>query len=201
MIADPPPDKDPDNPAVPAPAELDALWDNYHDRAGSSSTRLLELCYQQLRGIARRLLARDSAAVLLMPTELVNEAAMRIMRLERMKFNDRVHFLATAAHVMRQVLLDEVRRSRASKRQVSKVTTSFLKDLPAAEALVDFEDMDEALKRLAEVAPDYARVVELRFFVGLTIEEIAEVMGVSDSTVKRNWRAARAWLMDQLLTV
>jgi RNA polymerase sigma factor (TIGR02999 family) len=187
-------------PPLPEPEALAALWDDYQRQNSPSGTKLLELCYQQLRVIARRLLSRDSASVLLMPTELVNEAAMRIMRLDRMRFNDRVHFLATAAHVMRQVLLDEVRRSKASKRRVSKVTTSFLKDLAAPDALIDFEDMDEALKRLAEVAPDYARVVELRFFVGLTIEEIADVMGVSDSTVKRNWRAARAWLLDQLIT-
>lgn len=186
--------------ALPPVQELDELWQGYVAGDARASNRLLEMCYQQLRVIARRYLARDNAAALLMPTELVNEAALRIMRLDRMRFNDRAHFLATAAHIMRQVLLDEVRKARSGKRQHQRVTTSIAADMPAA-IMVDFEDLDAALTRLSSVSPDYARIVELRFFVGLTIEEIAEVDGVSDSTVKRQWRAARAWLLDQLATV
>jgi RNA polymerase sigma factor (TIGR02999 family) len=168
-------------------------------RAGSQPAReqLLEMCYSELRMLARRLLAGDSSSYRLQPTELANEAALRVLKLDRMEWNDRAHFLATAATVMRQALIDEVRRFRADKRTPVDILTTLI-DTGVGTAELDLERLDESLRRLAAVSPDRARLVELRFFVGLTVDATAEVLGSSAATVKRQWDAARAWLLRDL---
>ena len=174
-----------------------ALWQAA--RAGSTEARdrLLEMCYSELRILARRMLAGDSISSHLQPTELTNEAALRVLKLDRMEWNDRAHFLATAATVMRQALLDEVRRFRADKRQMPPVMTTFVDPgIPTIE--LDLEKLDASLRRLAAVLPENARLVELRFFVGLTIEAAADALGISAATVKRRWDASRAWLLRDL---
>jgi RNA polymerase sigma factor (TIGR02999 family) len=158
--------------------------------------QLLTLYYQELRIIARRLLRGEGDKLLLQPTELAHEAAMRLIRLERMSWNDVPHFLATAARVMRQVFLDEVRRAKAQKRQAPALT--LWPDAMSDETPFDIEALDAALVRLEAISPERARVVELRFYTGLSIEEIALACGISDRTVKRQWRAARAWLLTEL---
>lgn len=174
-----------------------ALWAGYRQGDLSAQEQLLAMYYEELRRIARRILHGDGGVVLFQPTELVNEAALRLMGLTRMSWNDRAHFLATAARVMRQVLLDEVRRALALKRQPPVLQTRW-PDPHEAERSVDIQALDAALTELAAFSPERARIVELRFYVGLTIEEIAETLGVSDRTVKRQWRTARAWLLEQL---
>lgn len=174
-----------------------ALWREAVAGSQPARERLLELCYAELRSLARRMLAGDSAAYRLQPTELANEAAIRVLRLDRMEWTDRAHFLATAATVMRQALLDEVRRFRAAKRQAPAVLTTWL-DPGVATLDLDLERLDRSLRRFVEVSPERARIVELRFFAGLTIEETAEVVGVSPATVKRQWDASRAWLLRDL---
>lgn len=159
-----------------------------------SREELLQLCYQELRTLAQRMLAGDSASLRLQPTELANEAVLRVLKLDRMSFNDRAHFLATAATVMRQALLDEVRRFRAGKRQAPSIMTTWF-DPGVATIDLDLERLDAALTRLATVSPERARLVELRFFAGLTIEETSDVLQISPATVKRQWDAARAWLL------
>jgi RNA polymerase sigma factor (TIGR02999 family) len=173
------------------------LWQEARSGSQPARERLLEMCYSELRMLARRLLAGDSSAYRLQPTELANEAALRVLKLDRMEWNDRAHFLATAATVMRQALIDEVRRFRADKRQPVDVLTTLV-DPGVGTAELDLERLDEALRRLAEVSPERARLVELRFFVGLTVEATAEVLGSSPATVKRQWDAARAWLLRDL---
>jgi RNA polymerase sigma factor (TIGR02999 family) len=168
----------------------------YANAGPAEREQLLTLYYQELRTIARRLLRGEGDALLLQPTELAHEAAMRLIRLERMSWNDVPHFLATAARVMRQVFLDEVRRARAQKRQVPALT--LWPDAMPDEAPFDIEALDAALVRLEAISPERARVVELRFYTGLSIEEIAVTCGISDRTVKRQWRAARAWLLTEL---
>jgi RNA polymerase sigma factor (TIGR02999 family) len=159
--------------------------------------RLLELCYSELRTLARRMLAGDSASCRLQPTELANEAVLRVLKLDHMQWNDRAHFLATAATVMRQALIDEVRRFRAGKRQAPAVMTTLVDNgVPTVE--LDLERLNDSLVRLAEVSPERARLVELRFFVGLTIEATAGELGISPATVKRRWDASRAWLLRDL---
>lgn len=159
--------------------------------------RLLALYYQDIRAIARRLMRRDAAANLLQPTELAHEAAMRLMKLERMNFQSVPHFLATAARVMRQALLDEVRRALAKKRQNQPLLTVW-PDAQPTDTGLDLEALDRALQKLETISPERARVVELRFFGGLTLEEVAEVQGVSARTIKRQWQVARIWLLAEL---
>ena len=150
--------------------------------------------YQELRHAAARLLAREAPTLTLQPTELVNEAAIRVMKLNRMSWHDRQHFFATGARVLRQAMLDEIRRRRALKRRMPDVV---IDDGEGASA-IEIEFLDSALSRLEAIAPDLARIVELRFFVGLGIGEIATITELSDRTVKRRWQAARMWLAAEI---
>jgi RNA polymerase sigma factor (TIGR02999 family) len=177
--------------------EAGRLWREAAAGSKRSREQLLEMCYSQLRMLARRMLSGDSSAYRLQPTELANETALRVLKLDRMDWRDRAHFLATAATVMRQALIDEVRRFRAAKRQAPAVFTTWV-DPGIATVEVDLERLDSSLRRLAEVAPERARLVELRFFVGLTIEATAEILAISPATVKRQWDASRAWLLRDL---
>jgi RNA polymerase sigma factor (TIGR02999 family) len=179
--------------AAPVP-EAEQLWRETVGGSDSARTQLLELCYNELRQLARRMLSGDSASVRLQPTDLVHDAVLRLLRLDRMQFADRTHFLATAATVMRQALLDEVRRFRAQKRQTPAKVTTWL-DPGVATVELDLEMLDRSLTRFSEVSPERARLVELRFFAGLTIDETAGTLGISPATVKRQWDAARAWLL------
>lgn len=160
--------------------------------------RLLAQHYDEFRRIARRVLQGDGPKLQIQPTDLAHEAALRVLKLERFEPRDRVHFLAVAARVMRQVLLDEVRRARAAKRRPPIQTGWFDPEGRPSHPALDIEAFDEALKRLFEIDPERARVVELRFYAGLTLEEVAEATGDSLSTVKRRWRVARAWLVQAL---
>lgn len=192
--------------ALPPAAEAARLWTAFHAGDADAREQLLAHCYAELRRIARRVLGGEGPQRPLQPTELVNEAALRLLRLERMQFADRRHFLATAARVMRQVLLDEVRRARAGKRGAGVVTRwQEIHDIAVPDVhdardapCVDLEALDAALTRLQEVSAERARVVELRYYVGLTLEEIAVETGVSLRTVKRQWQSARAWLLAEL---
>lgn len=159
--------------------------------------KLINTLYPQLRASAARMLRYDASVLTLQPTELVHEAAMRLIRLDRLRWQDRAHFLAICSRVMRQVIVDQARRVRANKRQHLSVTTSWLKNQAAPEP-IDAEALDQALTRLAEVSPERAQIVELRFFVGLDVREIAHVTQTSERTVKRHWQSARAWLLEAL---
>lgn len=159
---------------------------------------LLGAVYQELRRLARHLLAGDRMRAQLAPTELVHGAALKLIGQAQVSARDRAHFLAYAGQVMRQVLVDHVRRERAAKRDAGTLVTlvSSLPDEPRSD--IDVEALHEALERLAEVSPELARLVERRYFAGLTVEQIAELDGSSTATVKRQWRSARAWLHDAL---
>lgn len=159
---------------------------------------LLASLYQELRRLARQLLAGDRMRYQIAPTELVHGAALKLMGQAQVSARDRAHFLAYSGQVMRQVLIDQVRRDGAAKRDGGTQVTlvSGLAEEPAAG--VDVESLHQALERLAEVSPALAQLVERRYFGGLTIEQIAELDGSSTATVKRQWRTARAWLRDAL---
>lgn len=154
---------------------------------------LLVDSYGELRTIARRILAAEGRRGLIDPTELANEASMRLLKLDRMQFEDRPHFLALAARVVRQTLLDEIRRNAASKRRAPEATL-----WPDESDPVDIEALGDVLQELERVSPEHARLVDMRFFSGLTLEEIAALENVSLSTMKRRWMAARAWLLDAM---
>jgi RNA polymerase sigma factor (TIGR02999 family) len=155
---------------------------------------LLVAHYAEFRRVAGCVLNGDALALQIQPTDLAHEAAIRIAGFDRTSVNGRTHFLALSARVMRQILVDEIRRMRARKRQAPPVETQW----PGAARPIDIEALDGALTKLEEVSPERARLVERRFFAGLTIEEIAVLDDVSESTVKRQWRAARAWLAAEL---
>ena len=178
--------------------EIGTLWRGFNAGDPRAQEKLLALHYDEVRRIARRVLRGEGAKLQLQPTELAHEAALRVLQFDRVQLKNRTHFLAVSAKVMRQVLLDEVRQSRAAKRTPPDQTAWFYPEGSPAQTRLDLESFDDAMKRLAAIDPERARVVELRFYVGLTLEEVAEQTGDSLSTVKRRWRVARAWLMQDL---
>jgi RNA polymerase sigma factor (TIGR02999 family) len=162
--------------------------------------RLLPLVFDELRRLAASYLRRERAGHTLQPTALVNEAYLRLVDQEGAQWQNRAHFFGIAANLMRQILVDHARQRSADKRGGSQLQRL---SLTQAERLVRQEELDvlalnEALERLAEFDPQQARIVELKFFGGLTIEETAEVLGVSHATVEREWKLARAWLRREL---
>lgn len=157
---------------------------------------LLNACYADMRRMARRILFGDGVAQVIQPTELANEAAIRLLRSNLAGVTGQGHLLAYAARTMRQVLIDEARRLGAGKRQRPDMMTVFPDD--PARGLVNLEDLDRALEELAGHSPDYARIVELRFMLGLSVAETVEATGLSHRTVLRRWNAARLWLLERL---
>jgi RNA polymerase sigma factor (TIGR02999 family) len=170
-------------------------------RAGDATAlqRLIPLVYRELRSVARRCLRRERSGFTLQTTALVNEAYLRLVQSSRVQWRDRAHFFAMAAQLMRRVLVDAARRRLYQKRGGGR-TRVLLEDAEPTTAArpVELLAVDEALDRLARFSPRKARVVELRFFAGLTIEETAAVLNVSVDVVKREWRTAKLWLAHAL---
>ena len=161
--------------------------------------RLVPLVYDELRRIASRRLRGESPGHPLQATALVHEAYLRLVDLDRMTLTSRAHFFGVAATLMRQVLVDHARRQRADKRGGGVTLLSLDEALPAAwTTSMDVLALDEALDALSAIDSRQCRVVELRFFAGLTIDEAAEALGVSPATVEREWALAKAWLYRQL---
>jgi len=161
--------------------------------------RLMPLVYEELRNIARRHLSREDPAHTLQSTALVHEAYLRLVDQQRVQWQNRAHFFAVAAQLVRRILLDHARRQNAEKRGGKATVLTLDEGLVAEpERDIDLVALDEALNALAELDPQQARVVELRFFAGLTIAETAEAMGISGTTVQRDWITAKAWLFDRL---
>ncbi|MCU0759745.1 MAG: ECF-type sigma factor [Steroidobacteraceae bacterium] len=170
-------------------------------RSGDEAARrtLLGLCYTELRRLAHRLL-RSDVAPHLRPSEIVHEAAQRVLDVDRMEWRERAHFLATAAAMMRQALVDEVRRYRATRQATPPVTTT-MDESGEGVAPLDLEQFDAALRELQAIDAERARLVELRVFAGLTVEEAAEVLEFSPVTIRRRWDVSRAWLLRRLAAV
>lgn len=169
-------------------------------RGGDSSAleRLIPLVYRELRVLARRCLSGERAATL-QTTGLVNEAYLRLARSSRVQWRDRGHFFAVATQLMRRVLVDEARKRRFQKRGGDAVRVTLDEaNVATPERHVDLLALDEALDALDRFAPRKCRVVEMRFFGGLTIEETAGVLGISNDIVKREWRTAKLWLLRAL---
>lgn len=161
---------------------------------------LLPLVYDELRKLARGYLRRERSDHTLQPTALVHEAYLRMAGQDNPQWRDRVHFYGIAARVMRQILVDHARSHTASKRggQAIKVTIDESTDVPDPRA-TNLLVLDDALGRLASFDPRKARIIELRFFGGLTIDEVAEVLEVSTPTVINETRKARAWLYQEMV--
>jgi RNA polymerase sigma factor (TIGR02999 family) len=170
-------------------------WDHEGEDARS---RLIELLYGELRRIAQRSLRRERPDHSLTPTALVHEAYLKLIDQRRVHWQNRAHFFAVAARLMRRILVDHARaRGTAKRGGGSKVA---LEEADAATAPLDADllALDAAIEKLGRLDPDQSRLVELRFFGGLTVDETAAVLGVAPITVKRRWALARAWLFREL---
>jgi RNA polymerase sigma factor (TIGR02999 family) len=155
--------------------------------------------YQELRRLAAYYVRGERADLTLQPTALVHEAYVRLLREANTSWQNRAHFCAIAAHAMRQILVEQARAHRALKRGGDHLRVTLGDDAAVAPAGdPDVEALDQALEVLASLEPRQARLVELRYFGGLTIEEAAEHLGVAPATAKRDWAVARAWLRRRL---
>ena len=166
-----------------------------------AAAQLLPLVYDELRRLASRKMTQEKAGQTLQPTALVHEAFLRLVGEEdRRQWDGRGHFFAAAAEAMRRILIDSARRRRPEKRGGDLVRCELNPD----DAVIDPDDtetllsLDEALTKLADHDAELAKLVELRYFTGLTIDETAEILGVSPRTTKRNWAYARAWLRREM---
>jgi len=171
--------------------ELLARWST-----GDTSARdaLVPLVYDELRRIARRCLAGQRGNHTLQPTALVHEAYLRLARRDSVDWQDRIHFFALSAQIMRQILVDHARKHSAAKRGGNTVMLPLDENSSVAQKSLDLLALDDAMKRLADLDPRQCQIVELRFFGGLSIEETAKAVKVSPATAKREWATARLWL-------
>jgi RNA polymerase sigma factor (TIGR02999 family) len=159
--------------------------------------RLLAQCYDDMRRVARRILAGDGMAAQLQPTDLAHDAAIRlILSNDSLMVEDKGHLLALAARTMRRILIDEARKSAAAKRRLPTLLTQWPGN--ATTRLIDLAELDRALAALHGFSARHAMIVEMRFTLGLTVEETAAQTGIPERTVKRHWQVARAWLHDYL---
>lgn len=182
-----------------SPSDVTALLGDWSRGDRTALNQLLPLVYAELRRVATRQLQRERADHTLQPTALVHEAFIRLVDQRRVDWQNRAHFFGVAATVMRRILVDHARRHRASKRGegVRCVSLDEAQDVAVSNEMPILA-LDLALDRLESVDVDLARIVELRAFGGLTIEEAAHVLNVSPSTAKRDWRTAKAWLNREL---
>jgi RNA polymerase sigma factor (TIGR02999 family) len=187
--------------ANPDVSQVTALLRAWHAGDEDAYRQVSSLLYPELRRQAARYMRRHRAGDTLQATALVHEAFIRLEGAREVDWQDRKHFLAVAARTMRRVLVDLVRAQGTTRRGAGADHVSLPSDVAAqASALVDLIAIDEALNALATIDPRKVRVVELRFFAGLTVEETAQVLDVSPDTVARDWRMARTWLMRELDT-
>jgi RNA polymerase sigma-70 factor, ECF subfamily len=191
-------DADRANRADPAP--FDELVDRATRGDAPALEALLPLVYAELRRLAAHYLKGERPGQTLQPTALVHEAYLKLLKDRPERWQNRAHFCAIAAHAMRQILIERARARDALKRGGGQPRVTFDEGLPAAaaEPPVDVIALDTALDRLAALDAGQARIVELRYFGGLSIEETADAMGISPATVKRHWAVARAWLAKEL---
>ena len=160
---------------------------------------LIPLVYDELRRLARRYLRRERRDHTLQSAALVNEAYLRLIRQEHPQWQNRAHFFGVAAQLMRHILVDHARNRAAAKRGAGAPRLTLDPDVALPqERDVDLIALDDALNQLAALDPQQSRLVELRFFGGLSIEEASVVLGVSPATVKREWATARAWLQREM---
>jgi RNA polymerase sigma-70 factor, ECF subfamily len=184
--------------AAPGTDEITGLlraWSAGDERA---LLKLTPLVYDELRRRSHRYMAREPAGHMLQTTALINEVYLRLVDLPQLTWRDRTHFFAVCARLMRQILND-LARARQYQKHGPAIHVSLEEALPASEEpRVDLLALDEALNALARLDPRKAQVVELRFFGGLSVEETAEVLKVSQETVKRDWKFSKGWLHEEL---
>lgn len=179
--------------------DLTRMLTAWNDGDATALDRLMELVYPEMRRIAHRQLQRRQPGDSLESAALANEAYLKLVRAGRIRCENRVHFLALCAQIMRRILVDHARRRGFAKRGGEALFVALDEALVAAQARgVEVLALDDALDALARIDRRKSRVVELRYFGGLSLEETAQALGVSLDTVKRDWRMARAWLLAEL---
>ena len=180
-------------------ADVTRLLRQWHGGDQDAFGRLIPAVYDELRGLARRHMRRQTPGHTLQTTALLHEAYLKIAHHPEVDWNNRAHFFAFAARVMRSLLVDHARRHASAKRGGGATNVDFEEvAVVSAEGGAAVLALNRALEKLGELDPDKARIVELRHFGGLSVEETAEVMGVAPITVKRQWLRAKAWLQREL---
>jgi RNA polymerase sigma-70 factor (ECF subfamily) len=180
-------------------AQTTQLLMDMRDGRPQAAQGLMEVLYPELRRLAASYLKAQRPDHTLEPTALVHEAFLKLIDQTSPAYSGRAHFFAVAATAMRHILIDHARADQAAKRGGGWTRISLHDDVsPSAGSIVDVIALDDALKTLAELDDRQAKIVELRFFGGLTVDEVGEVLGISRSTVEEDWRMARAWLSRRL---
>ncbi|MCX6587110.1 MAG: sigma-70 family RNA polymerase sigma factor [Acidobacteria bacterium] len=184
---------------TPNNSEVTQLLANLRKGQHQAHEQLFPIVYNELRKIAANYMRRERTDHTLQATALVHEAYMQLVDQTRVTWQNRAHFFGVAAQLMRRILVDHARSQNALKRggDAQKISLDDSVGL-AAGPPVAFDELDEALNRLHELDPNQAKIIELRFFGGLTVEEVSEVIGLSTATIEREWRMAKAWLHNQL---
>ena len=186
-------------PEAPKQVDITQLLLQWGGGDASALDELMPVVYAELRRIARRFMRRQSPNNTLQTTDLVNEAYLRLIDSSRVNWQGRTHFFAVSAQLMRRILVDAARRRNSQKRGGGQVRVTLDDRLDIAEADgTDVVALDEALKRLAELNPRHGQIVELRYFGGLTEDQVADLLSLSPRTVRRDWSLAKAWLYREL---
>lgn len=191
---------DPKAPAGGAtPPDITAYLRAWEAEDPSALDELVPRIYDELRCLARRQLSSERSDHTLQPTALIHEAYLRLKDARGVHWESRAHFFAAVTRLMRQILVDHARRRQAAKRGGKAPRLALADEVGAPPRHgVDLLALDVALSSLAALDPRQARIVELRFFAGLTVAEVAAVLGVGSATVERDWRVAKAWLLHEL---
>jgi RNA polymerase sigma-70 factor, ECF subfamily len=181
------------------PADITILLARVKQGDADAESNLAPLIYNELRAIARNYMRRERPDHTLQATVLVHEAFLQLVGDSKIEWQNRAHFFALASRVMRRILIDHARAAHAQKRPGARQKVELESALAFVEAQsADLLALDEALKRLEAWDPRQSRIVEMRFFAGLSFEEIAEVLGISERTAKKDWMMARTWLYREL---
>jgi RNA polymerase sigma-70 factor (ECF subfamily) len=184
---------------APSPQSVTQLLKAWGDGEQQALDQLISLVYAELHRLAHRYMRRERSGHTLQPTALVHEVYERLVDLRNVSWQNRAHFFGVSAHLMRRILVDYARSRRYTKREGQ------WRQVPLNEAVALFPDrqtdivaLDDALRALADIDPRKSRVVEMRFFGGLSIKEVAEVLNISEESVQRDWRLAKVWLLREL---
>lgn len=190
----------PSSPGGPAPGDVTERLLRWSSGDEAALQQLIPLVYDECRRIAARQMGRESPEHTLSPTALVNELYLRLVDQRRTTWTSRAHFFGVAAQLMRRVLVDHARSRLAQKREGGRLMVSLgaAAEIATPSPVTDLLAIDDALTALGSLDPDQQRIVELRFFAGLTVDETAHVVGRSPRTVKREWQLAKAWLYREL---
>ncbi len=180
--------------AAPSPKEVTRLLIDWGNGDQAALDELIPLVYAELRRLAGRYMRRESQDHTLQTSALINEAYLRLIDQKSVQWQNRAHFFGVAAQLMRRILVDHARSRSRAKRGGGAQMVSLVEQAVMSEEVAEVIALDEALNNLAEMDPRKSQIVELKFFGGLTTEEVAEVLKVTTRTVEREWRKAKAWL-------